>query len=332
MTAHEAPPWSPQGTVPVAVQRAPQWPSQAGVVPLRPLGIGEIIDGAITTMRRHWKIQLGLSAAVVSVVSVLQAGALYLLLRDTSALNSPPGGFNSANSASEEASAAANLAQLVTLIVGQLAQMVLVGVLAFVVGQAVLGRDVSAATAWAATRPHLWRLIALAVGVMLGTAVLIGSPVVFALALASGGMSDDGAIGVGVLGVLATAPLTVWLYVRLAVAAPALVLERASLREALRRSAKLVRRSWWRCFGILLLGVVISSVIGSIIQLPFLIPVVITEFDNYGSPGVTFYLCTTIGAAFAGAITYPFTAGVTALLYLDLRMRREALDLTLRRA
>src|SRR4051812_1066316 len=55
------------GHIPV---RQPEF--RPGVVPLRPLGVGEIIDGAISTMRQHWKLQLGLSAAVVTVVSVLQ--------------------------------------------------------------------------------------------------------------------------------------------------------------------------------------------------------------------------------------------------------------------
>ena len=41
---------------------------------------------------------------------------------------------------------------------------------------------------------------------------------------------------------------------------------------------------------------------------------------------------TTLGSIVAGTITYPFTAAVTALLYVDQRMRREALDLELARA
>jgi hypothetical protein len=34
----------------------------------------------------------------------------------------------------------------------------------------------------------------------------------------------------------------------------------------------------------------------------------------------------------AGAVVFPFTAGVAALLYLDLRMRREGLDVDLMRS
>jgi hypothetical protein len=39
-----------------------------------------------------------------------------------------------------------------------------------------------------------------------------------------------------------------------------------------------------------------------------------------------------IGAIAAGTVTRPITAGVTVLLYVDMRMRKEGLDLALRSA
>ena len=39
-----------------------------------------------------------------------------------------------------------------------------------------------------------------------------------------------------------------------------------------------------------------------------------------------------IGAIAAGTVTRPITAGVTVLLYVDMRMRKEGLDLALRTA
>ncbi len=300
-----------------------------GVVPLRPLGVGEIIDGAISTMRRHWKLQLGLSAAVVTAVSILQAGALYLLYRNTSGLES--GEFTSPEA---EAGAAANVAQFVTLAIGQLAQMVLLGILVFVVSRAVLGEDVTPGQAWAAVKPYLWRLIGLSVLIMVLMGVLIGVPIVVAVLVAASGGPTGVAITVGVVGELVAAPAAVWLWVRLGVAAPALVLERSGIGDAMRRSARLVRRSWWRVFGILLLGTVISTILSGIIQTPFTFGAIFAgwNLDGTEAPGVWFYVLTTIGTAIAGTITYPFTAGVAALLYIDLRMRREALDLSLARA
>ena len=48
------------------------------------------------------------------------------------------------------------------------------------------------------------------------------------------------------------------------------MLEKVGIREALRRSGVLVRGSFWRIFGILLLAAVIAQVIGSVLQVPFL--------------------------------------------------------------
>ena len=50
-----------------------------GVIPLRPLGVGEILDGAITTIRRNPAPMLGLSA-IVAVITQLSAVALDSLM------------------------------------------------------------------------------------------------------------------------------------------------------------------------------------------------------------------------------------------------------------
>jgi hypothetical protein len=299
-----------------------------GVVPLRPLGVGEIIDGAISTMRQHWKLQLGLSAVVVTVVSILQAGALWLVYRNTS-------GIESGDVTGPETSAAANVAQIITVVVGQLAQMVLLGILVFIVSRAVLGEDVTPHQAWSAVKPHLWKLIWLSVLVMLLMGVLVGTAVLITVGVAVAGAPTGAVVAVAIVCGLAAVPGAVWLWVKLGVAAPSLVLERTGIRGAMRRSFRLVRRSWWRVFGVLLLSMVISTVLGGIIQTPFTFGAFLFgnfDLDGNEAPGVWFYVLTTIGSAIAGTITYPFTAGVAALLYIDLRMRREALDITLVRS
>lgn len=332
-TPTPTPDWGPPVPPPPGWGAAPSAPGlqpdlRPGVVPLRPLGVGEIIDGSISIIRRHWKIQLGLSAAVVTVVSVLQAGALYLLYRDTDLLE---GG--DAFAAEQGASGAANAAQIVTLGIGQLAQMVLLGVLAFVAGRAVLGEDLTAGQAWAAARPHLWRLLGLSAGVGALMLALLSVPILLGVGVAVAGAPDGAAIAAGVGTGIAAVATAAWLWVRLGLAAPALVLERATIPAAMRRSSRLVKGHWWRTFGLLLLAAVISGVLGSIIATPFTFGALLPEVaTDGGAPDVLFYVLTTLGSALAGTITYPFTAGVAALVYIDLRMRREALDLTLVRS
>lgn len=329
---HSAAPQNGWGVAPAAGSGWGQFPPRPpefrpGVVPLRPLGVGEIIDGAISTMRRHWKVQLGLSAVVVTVVAVLQAGALWLVYRNTA-------GLESGEVTGPETSAAANIAQVITLIVGQLAQTVLLGILVFIVSRAVLGEDVTPHQAWAAVKPYLWKLIWLSVLVMLLMGAVIGSAILLTAVVAVAGAPTGAVITVGIVSGLAAVPGAVWLWVKLGVAAPTLVLERTTIRGAMRRSSRLVRRSWWRVFGVLLLSRVIATILGGIIQTPFTFGAFFAGFDLNGeeAPGVWFYVLTTIGSSVSGTITYPFSAGVAALLYIDLRMRREALDITLVRS
>jgi len=303
-----------------------------GVIPLRPLGVGEILDGAITTMRRHWKIMLGLSAGVVAVSSMLQFAALYLFLRDVTALES----LEQTPTVSDVAGLLAGSvsAFAFALIFGLIAQLVLQGILTVVVSRAVLGEQISLSDAWSRARGRLLPLLGLSVLlVLLFGAVLLAGLVPGLVALAAG-LPTPVAVALLVLGVLVGVPLVIYLYVRYALSAAALVLERQPVRAALGRSSRLVRGSWWRVFGILLLATIIAAVIGQIISIPFGFGSLLTyDAGNPDTvPGFAYFALNTLGASIAGTITYPFSAAVAVLLYVDLRMRREALDLELARA
>ena len=91
----------------------------------------------------------------------------------------------------------------------------------------------------------------------------------------------------------------------------------------------LVKKSWWRVFGIQLLATVIAGVIAGVVSVPFQTVAGATTSPD-GEPTTTFWVLVTIGSVVAGVITLPFTSGVVSLLYVDRRMRREGLDLILR--
>src|SRR5687767_4983300 len=67
----QAPGWStaPPGWAP---------PPKPGVIPLRPLGVGEILDGAISSIRRDPRVMLGVSALVVIASTLLQSVITWL--------------------------------------------------------------------------------------------------------------------------------------------------------------------------------------------------------------------------------------------------------------
>ena len=120
--------------------------------------------------------------------------------------------------------------------------------------------------------------------------------------------------------------LTIWFSTMFSLVTPVVVLEDASPARALARSWRLVTRSFWRVFGITLLAVIIVTIAGGILQLPF------TGLGLVAGSGLGRTVIIVIGTIAAGTVTRPITAGVTVLLYVDMRMRKEGLDLALRTA
>ena len=161
----------PPGDWPPRRVRHPGWrpPPAApkpGVVPLRPLGLGELLDGAVTYIRRNPRATLGL-ATVLSVVSAVVQ--FFVLL---AALQSIQGAATGATGSSLEdvtadallgTTLASNAASLVSVLVSVVVQIVATGVFTVIVGGAVLGQQLSAGEAWRRARPFLWRLLGLTV-------------------------------------------------------------------------------------------------------------------------------------------------------------------------
>lgn len=271
-----------------------------GVIPLRPLRVGEILDGAITTMRKHAAVMIGVAAAVMVVVQILNALVL-LSLQDQ--LQTVEAGAtlteDQALSLLGDFAGATGL----TVVVTTLATTFLSGFLTVVIGKAVLGRPVRAGEVWTEIRPLLLPLL--------------GLTIVYTLIV--------------VVGLILLIIPGIWLYVLFALATPALVLERGRIGTSLGRSRLLVRGSWWRTFGILLLAAIIAAIISMIIALPFDL---LGGGAGLGGSAMTTggIWLSALGGVVAGAITYPFSAGVTALLYIDQRMRKEGMDIELARA
>lgn len=153
-------------------------------------------------------------------------------------------------------------------------------------------------------------------------------------------LGSEAGAALAFLGFAAACVVMLWLNVSFALAAPALMLERQSIVAALRRSAKLVRGAWWRTFGILALTWLLTFLLTFLVSIPFgAIAVIadgtdVSEFFSSNPPsfGWPFLIITGIGEVIVSTLIYPFVAGVMALLYVDQRIRREALDLDLARA
>jgi hypothetical protein len=234
---------------------------------------------------------------------------------------------------------------LVAVVLAIVVQLLLTGMLTAVIGHSVLGHRITAGGAWQIARPRLPALLGASVLTflaVLGPWVALGLVIaVLAVAHAPGGLFAL----VTVPSVIATVIFGVLIYVRLSMMAPAVVLERQGPVTALGRSWRLVRGCFWRVFGILLLTAIIVGIAASVLRLPFgIISGLVSGGGTTGLGGAGFFTGTAghasllalviaaIGSIIAGAITQPVSAGVTVLLYVDLRMRREGLDLVLQTA
>lgn len=304
-----------------------------GVVPLRPLALGELLDGSVTVVRRYPKPVLAASAAIAVVGAVLQLFVTLAIrgsLADASA-SASAGSSDAVAGLLGTAAVATGLNVLVDIATGA----VLTGIVTAVVGRAVFGQSTSLREAWESLRPRLRPLLIVSFVVAFASyGAFFGALGVVALVAVSSGGGAAVAVS-AVLLVPLGAVVAVWLYVRWSLAPAAVVLEKQPVRAALRRSSALVARSFWRILGVLLLAALIAGFVGLVLQLPFQL-FGFSALRGIGS-GTT-RLST--GRVIAGAVTSalvatvvaPFAAGVRALLYVDRRMRAEGLDVTLNAA
>ena len=325
-------------------QRTPYggWPGQQqapkpGVIPLRPLSVGEILDGAFTSIRRNPKATLGIAAVLLTFSAVITTAVSIILVRNLGSVTLPSPGQQISN-----AQATHLLNRLlevfvpvaaVTVVLAFIVDTVLTGLLTVVIGRSVLGHKVTAGEAWRIARPRLPALIGVTLLIPLIYGGILVAYVVLLFLLAAAGV--PGALGIGLAVILGIAAgcVTVWFAISFRMAGPVVVLERDGPGRSLARSWRLVRRSWWRVFGISLLALLIVLITAGILQLPF--DLIAGRFGggNTYLPGaggsVLGLLITAVGSIVAGAVTRPISAGVAVLLYVDLRMRREGLDLIL---
>jgi hypothetical protein len=316
---------------------APPPAARPGVIPLRPLGVGEILDGAVSTMRGYWRTVLGISltvAVVTQIAIILLQGFVLDDSAATEALNDPSATLGELSRAMGDTLLSSGLVLLVTL----LGTIVATALLTSVTSRAVIGKTVTTSEAWRDARPQLAKLFGLTLLLPLIAVAIMGAGALPGLLVVAGGSHDAGA-ALAVLGAFAAGFVTLWLMVRFSLASPALMLEKQGILKSMRRSAKLVRGSWWRVFGIQLLATIIANILASIIVIPFAVLAAALSGDGFtgfldssADLGWTFLIVSGIGSVIGSMITFPITAGVTVLLYIDRRIRREALDLDLARA
>jgi hypothetical protein len=291
---------------PVDPRWHPQGYGKPGVIALRPLNVGDMLDGAIKAIRRHPGLILGASAIVAVVSSGLTLIAQLWVLPPIPVRTQLGVAATQQQQLDQltDMLGPTAISAVVTLAIALLTRTFLAGFLTVVMGKAVLGKPVTLGEALREAKPR-WL-------------PLIGLTVVYTLAVMAGSI-------LCIIG--AVVP-----YVFFALASPALVLERGRIGQSLGRSRRLVSGSFWRVFGILLLAALLGWVVSLIIQTPFAAGNLLNVFSDSSVQSTGSLVLQSVGSMIAEAIVTPFVALVTVLIYIDLRMRKEGMDIELARA
>jgi hypothetical protein len=326
---------------------APGWtpPPRPGLIPLAPMTLGTILGASFRVLRRNPRPLVGLSLiihAVLALVGVLVTGNL---IGSATSLIGRLGDGAVPTAGQTGGVFLAYLAEFGVIALSLVGSQILQGIISVEVARGTLGERLRLQGLWARARGRIGVLIGWAfalVGVAIGFFIVITIVIVVIVAIvASTGNSNASIIVAIILSLvlfLGGLVVVVWFGVKLSLVPSVLVIERVSLRRAMARSWSLTRRYFWRTFGIELLIGVMLAVASQIIQTP--VSVIALIFGGIANPTgesttavlsslrVTEVATTIVGEAVA-AITGIIQTASSALIYIDLRMRKEGLDLAL---
>lgn len=304
-----------------------------GAFPLRPLGLGGIYDGAFRIIRFNPKATVG-AAVLVTAVAMLIPIAITAVLTFTVGLAVDASGEVDTGATTSEVIGllAAYGSLLLSILLAQVGVILVTGMIAHVTRAAAVGRRLDLAQAWAATRGKRWRLMGLTLVINLVYFGLLIAYVVLWVVVVALSPNPWPVVVWGLLSVPAFLCLCAWLWVRFYyLPVPPLMLEDVGVLGAIGRGWKLTSRQFWRTFGIALLTVVVGGMAGGMLSAP---ASVIGQLGAVAVPeyaALLLVLTQAVALVIQNAFVAPFVAAVTSVQYIDLRMRKEALDVELMR-
>ncbi|MEA9986696.1 hypothetical protein [Subtercola sp. RTI3] len=326
-----------------------QWapPPKPGLIPLRPLGFGTLLGTPFRVLRRNAGPTFG-SALIIQFVIVLitalfVGGATFFAITRVSSASAAD-----RNSIVAGSVAIVALSTLIPLAFALVSSALLQGILVLEVSREVLGEKRRMGELWKAAAKRLWPLVlwillqamvaVVALSIAVGIVVLLTfiGPVGVALAVVA-----------GILFGLGLVVLAAWLTTKLSLVSCAIVLEGLGVRAGIVRSWRLTNRSFWKTLGTEWLVNAIVYIAAQVVTQPisFIFGIVIgVVFPNgvggsNGSGGsvntgsiglaVALYALVVVVQLVFGAIAAVVQAATVAVIYIDLRMRTEGLDIEL---
>ncbi len=295
-----------------------------GIISLRPMSLGDIVDGAVKHIRRNAGTVFGATLLVLALAAVPA-----ILVAALSAQ-----GSWYADIGADAVVDHGSFFGLVLLFGIGFASLLLAGALSYSVGEATLGRRPGLVKLWTQARRRLLPLLALAALLTVALAVPVVL-LIFLVALATQANSILAALVIAVLGGLVVSGWSAVLLTRSSLAGAVVVLERRGISDALSRSWALTNGVFWRTLVRLVVVGLLCVVVFWVVQLPLLVVTSLVSGAFSLTPSVDSVvssLSLAIATLLSMTVVVPFAAGAISLLYVDQRMRLEGLDLVLQRA
>ena len=278
----------------------PENESQESLPPLQPLSLTDILDGMFSLYRNNFQIFFHILIYYFIIGYVIDKIGVYLVLRNTIG-NILIGLF-------------------LTIICSWLLSLFILGAICYASSQLFLGKSITAEAAM----QHTLRVYL----------PFLGGSVIYTLVITG--------LSITCIGI----PFAVYMFVRWGLYSLPILVEETSVGASLRRSSELVKGNWGRVCGIILAIILIYYMISSILSTTFtfvffLIPGT-GEIPSGATPIETFlfifaptpedigwfvYLIRSFFGLGITALLIPIASIGTTLLYFDMRIRKEALDL-----
>jgi hypothetical protein len=255
---------------------------------LRPLDIGDLLDETFRMYRRHFLLFAGISV-ILSIPAAALSGYTYYSLFGALLQQVGTGQPLDVNSLGATLGAIA-----VGLVINLLLVPFLYGAVTYAACESALGREV---TASGVVRGVLRRYFQL-----FGYALLI--------------------LLMGIMFCLL--PLWIWIWVGWSVVMPVMFIENAGLIPAMGRSWRLVQGSWWRTFLMIVLIFVLVYVARLALDAFIVLGQVVLQIVL---SSVTTSWIFAAATAVVDSLVAPIIQIAIVLIYFDLRVRREGLDL-----
>ena len=320
----------------------PGWtpPPKPGLIPLRPLGFGTLLGASFQVMRRNPKPTLGVAllfnGAVILILGAIigfVAFSLFGRIQSSTIEDNPE--------IVAGAVGAGALAALIPVALSVVIAAIIQGIVSLEVARATLGDRLTFSGLWKLAKGRIGALIgwsALLIAAWL-VALIILVLLITAVAVGAGDSGPGLAVFFGIITVLGGVVVSFWINTKLCLVPSVLMLERVTLWAAIGRSWSLTRGYFWKTLGITLLVNVIVQTASQIISVPIslvstlagsLINVNGEEETAIAVGGITLALSGVVSIVI-GAVASVLASSVVTLIYIDIRFRKEGLDLELSR-